>query len=169
MIVRMRMLTTLAVLALAISACGDRVALPTHDYATVFALEPLASPEVRLWIQDFESGKVRGYVVRPGLIAVYSDYLGEPERREVRTNSADELIRMIPQLRRVRAERCQPVMDGGGVLLEAQDGDGHFVFEASNHAFCEGYNLHILNRALSLVQTATEPGYGTEQYGTEQY
>jgi hypothetical protein len=160
----MRVILASIAVTLAVIACSDRPAVvEAHDYAQVFSLAPLQSPEVRIWVQDFESGRVTGYAVRPGVVTVYSDYLGEPERREVRTTSADELIRMIPQLRRVRTERCQLVMDGSGVVLEGRDSEGRFVFRASNHAYCEGYNLHVLDRALGIAQTVIQPGYDEVQ------
>ena len=139
-----------------VGACTDQSAQHGDAYARRFSLPAIAdasSPELRIWTQDYEGMRVTGYVVRSGEIRMYREPGSESA---VTAISSEELIRLMPQLRRARVGRCQPVADGGGVVIEGIDQDGVFSFAAQNHEYCEGWNLHVVNRALCLAQGATQ-------------
>ena len=147
---------------------SDQARLNAAAYSRGFSVEPLAGsgvPELRIWTEEYIYGSVTGFVARPGRLSIYEAYpglgfrdgresTGPVRRRTIATSVADDLIRMIPDLRRVWFGHCTPVLDGGGVIVEGRDAGGRFAFEIQNHEYCEGQNVDALNRALRLAANA---------------
>jgi hypothetical protein len=159
-----------ALLVVAVSAlfgAAPQARLSANAFATTFALPELvssAAPELRIWIVHGESGLVTGYVVRSGEVRIYDTRptagAGQPRPRVVQTGAANEMIRLLPRLRRVRVGRCEPVLDAGSVVVEGTDNQGRFAFEIDGD--CDGWNLHVVDRVMGLAQAVAEPDFGED-------
>lgn len=135
-------------LALFLSACSSPLNSDVQNLGRAFSLPVLSGesgPELRLWTMGGESGIVTGYVVRSDQIAIYQTLAPV---KVVETHAAESLISLIPRLRRVRAQNCELVMDGGSVAVEGVDNDGYFSYRIDSFETCEGWNLHVLDQAL---------------------
>ena len=127
------------------------------DYATLFSLPALSEHELRIWTLNYEAGHVTGYIVRPGEIEKYEgSFRGPPEimaGRVIVTPVANQLLALIPELRRMRFKKCVRVSDGGQVAMEGTDTGGRFAFAEDNPMPCEGAKLEALNRAFELLDS----------------
>jgi hypothetical protein len=141
---------------------SSRARSEADGLATAFSLPRLnrsASPELRIWTMGGESGVVVGYVVRRGEISIIDTSPALTSEagvrpRVVQTYSANDALLLIPRLRQVRVGRCNWAADARRVVVEGLDRQGRFAFAIYGHDDCEGWNLHILNRALEIVESA---------------
>jgi hypothetical protein len=152
-------------LPLALFACTDSARSDADEYARRFSIQSLGQsngPEVRIWAEDTGYGGVSGYVVRPGEISSYRGGFNDDgafvvgEHRTVRNEAAShELLELIPELSRIRQGVCPGELHESAVTIEGVNGNSRFIRSVHNYSECEGWNLHILDRAFEIAGRAT--------------
>jgi len=135
-------------------------------YTLGFGVEPTTGPELQIWLEEYVGGNVRGMVIRPGRLDTYfaaeglgflNDRAVSPiEIRRTITPAADQILVSGSALRTVRLDRCEEVMDGGGVTIAGRDEDGLFGLYVQNWEYCEGENIELINAVIDLTTTEAE-------------
>lgn len=130
-------------------------------YTLGFGVEPAAGPELQIWLEEYVGGNVRGMVIRPGRLDTYfaaeglgfmNDRAVSPiEIRRTITPAADEILVSGAALRTVRIDRCEEVMDGGGVTIAGRDEDGPYGLYVQYWEYCEGENIDLINAVIDLA------------------